>query len=85
MDKNKRNHFESPLNLGIFMSIVYFLESVLTADHLTGKKVLIAIISALITPPDFVSQLIVLIPMALLYEASIHIVLYAERRNVVAN
>jgi len=48
MDKNKRNHFESPLNLGIFMSIVYFLESVLTADHLTGKKVLIAIISALI-------------------------------------
>ena len=47
MAKKKRT-FESPLNLGIFMSIVYFLESVLTADHLTGKKILISIVSALI-------------------------------------
>jgi len=76
--------FELPI-VALFLAAI----GLLTAESM--KKVrkwsylAIAIISALITPPDFVSQLIVLIPMALLYEASIHIVLYTERRNAVAN
>ncbi|MER2088716.1 MAG: twin-arginine translocase subunit TatC [Sporosarcina sp.] len=76
--------FELPI-VALFLAAI----GLLTADSM--KKVrkwsylAIAIISALITPPDFVSQLIVLIPMALLYEASIFIVLYTERRNAVAN
>ena len=76
--------FELPI-VALFLAAI----GVLTAESM--KKVrkwsylAIAIISALITPPDFVSQLIVLIPMALLYEASIFIVLYAERRSAVAN
>ena len=76
--------FELPI-VALFLAAI----GLLTAESM--KKVrkwsylAIAIISALITPPDFVSQLIVLIPMALLYEASIYIVLFAERRNAVAN
>lgn len=76
--------FELPI-VAMFLAAI----GLLTAESM--KKVrkwsylAIAIISALITPPDFVSQLIVLIPMALLYEASIFIVLYMERRNAVVN
>jgi len=76
--------FELPI-VALFLAAI----GLLTAESM--KKVrkwsylAIAIISALITPPDFVSQLIVLIPMALLYEASIFIVLYTERRNAVVN
>ncbi len=76
--------FELPI-VALFLAAI----GLLTAESM--KKVrkwsylAIAIVSALITPPDFVSQLIVLIPMALLYEASIFIVLYTERRNAVVN
>ncbi|CAM3238734.1 twin-arginine translocase subunit TatC [Filibacter tadaridae] len=76
--------FELPI-VAMFLAAI----GVLTADSM--KKVRkwsylsLAIVSALITPPDFVSQLIVLIPMAILYEASIFIVRRAERRSAVAN
>jgi sec-independent protein translocase protein TatC len=76
--------FELPI-VALFLAAI----GILTAESM--KKVrkwsylAIAIISALITPPDFVSQLIVLVPMALLYEASIFIVLFTERRNAVTN
>ena len=46
-------------------------------------EIAIVIVSALITRPDFASQLIVLAPLVLLYEASTHIGLYAERHNAV--
>ena len=76
--------FELPI-VTLFLATI----GLLTAESMRKVRkwsyLAIAIISALITPPDFVSQLIVLIPMALLYEASIYIVLYAERRNTVAN
>ncbi|WP_342510812.1 twin-arginine translocase subunit TatC [Sporosarcina sp. FSL K6-1522] len=77
-----------PIGLLFELPIVaMFLASIglLTADSM--KKVrkwsylAIAIISALITPPDFVSQLLVLIPMVILYEASIYVVMHIERRR----
>ncbi|MFD1927930.1 twin-arginine translocase subunit TatC [Sporosarcina siberiensis] len=79
-----------PLGLLFELPIVaMFLASIglLTAD--TMKKVrkwsyvTLGLISALITPPDFISQLLVLIPTIILYEASIRIVLYTERRNAI--
>ncbi|WP_186668289.1 twin-arginine translocase subunit TatC [Sporosarcina sp. BP05] len=76
--------FELPI-VALFLAAI----GLLTAESM--KKVrkwsylAIAVGSALITPPDFVSQLIVLIPMVILYEASIYIVLYTERRNAVVN
>lgn len=75
--------FELPI-VALFLSTI----GVLTADSM--KKVRkwsylsLAILSGLITPPDFISQLIVLIPMILLYEASIRIVSYREQKNLVA-
>lgn len=72
--------FELPI-AALFLSTI----GLLTADSMKKVRkwsyISLAVISALITPPDFLSQLIVLIPMALLYEASIYIVLYAERRG----
>lgn len=76
--------FELPI-VAMFLSTI----GLLTADSM--KKVRkwsylsLAIASALITPPDFISQLIVLIPMAILYEVSIYIVRYNEKREAVPN
>ncbi|WP_438314325.1 twin-arginine translocase subunit TatC [Sporosarcina sp. FA9] len=79
-----------PLGLLFELPIVaMFLASIglLTADSMKKVRkwsyVSLGLISALITPPDFISQLIVLIPTILLYEASIRIVLYTERRNAI--
>lgn len=73
--------FELPI-VAMFLAAI----GVLTADTLRKVRkwsyVTLAVVSALITPPDFFSQLIVLIPMILLYETSIFIVLYMEKRNV---
>lgn len=72
--------FELPI-VAMFLATI----GLLTADSM--KKVrkwsylAIAVISALITPPDFVSQLLVLIPMVILYEASIYVVMHIERRR----
>lgn len=74
--------FELPI-VALFLSTI----GLLTADSM--KKVrkwsylTLAIVSALITPPDFISQLIVLIPTIILYEASIYIVRRKEQRSVV--
>jgi sec-independent protein translocase protein TatC len=76
--------FELPI-VAMFLAAI----GLLTADSM--KKVrkwsylVLAVVSALITPPDFISQLIVLIPMILLYETSIFIVRRAEQRNAVTN
>ncbi|MBM7715108.1 twin-arginine translocase subunit TatC [Siminovitchia sp. FSL H7-0308] len=65
--------FELPI-IAMFLSSI----GVLTKERMKIARkwayLVIAIVSALITPPDFVSQLMVLVPMALLYEASIYIV-----------
>ena len=72
--------FELPI-VAMFLATI----GLLTADSM--KKVRkwsylsLAVISALITPPDFISQIIVLIPMALLYEISIYIVSRSEQRT----
>ncbi|MHC8514744.1 twin-arginine translocase subunit TatC [Sporosarcina sp. ITBMC105] len=72
--------FELPI-VAMFLSAI----GLLTGDTLKKVRkwsyISLAIISALITPPDFISQLIVLIPMVLLYEASILIVVYMEKRK----
>ncbi|AXI00099.1 twin-arginine translocase subunit TatC [Sporosarcina sp. PTS2304] len=71
--------FELPM-VAMFLAAI----GLLTGD--TMKKVrkwsyvTLGVLSALITPPDFLSQLIVLIPMMLLYEASIRLVMHMEKR-----
>jgi len=67
--------------------VMYFLARVgiVTADFLRkGRKfaiIIILIIAAVLTPPDVISQTLVAIPMALLYELSIYISSVVERRR----
>lgn len=70
--------FEVPL-------LLMFLTAVQLVTPLKLKKarkyaiLLLAVLSALITPPDFLSQLIVLIPLILLYEAGILLSSFTEK------
>lgn len=74
--------FELPM-VALFLSTI----EVLTVDTLKRIRkwsyVVLAVLSALITPPDFISQLLVLIPMILLYEASIRVVARAEKKRAI--
>lgn len=72
--------FELPI-VAMFLSSIGLLTSSSMQNVRKWSYLAIAIISALITPPDFISQLIVLIPMAILYEASIYIVRKMEAKK----
>lgn len=72
--------FEMPI-VALFLSSIGLLTSASMKNVRKWSYLTIAIISALITPPDFISQLLVLIPMAILYEASIYLVKKIEIRK----
>ena len=72
--------FELPI-VAMFLSSIGLLTSATMKNVRKWSYLVLAIVSALITPPDFISQLIVLIPMAILYEASIYIVKKLEARK----
>ena len=72
--------FEMPI-VALFLSSIGLLTSESMKKVRRWSYLVLAIVSALITPPDFVSQLLVLIPMAVLYETSIYIVRKMERRK----
>ncbi|MFB7157776.1 twin-arginine translocase subunit TatC [Lysinibacillus sp. NPDC056232] len=73
--------FELPI-VALFLSSI----GILTAESM--KKIRgwsyigMGVGSALITPPDFISQLLVLIPMIILYEISIYLVKRIERKQI---
>lgn len=78
-----------PLGLLFELPIVaLFLSSIglLTADSMKKIRgwsyIAMGVGSAVITPPDFISQLLVLIPMIILYEISIHLVKRIERKQL---
>lgn len=75
--------FELPI-VAMFLAAIGLLTAELMRKVRKWSYLLLAVVSALITPPDFVSQLIVLIPMGLLYECSIYIVRRAECRRMAA-
>ncbi|WP_409367590.1 twin-arginine translocase subunit TatC [Lysinibacillus sp. 38-6] len=73
--------FELPI-VALFLSSI----GVLTAESMKKIRgwsyILMGVGSAVITPPDFISQLLVLIPMIILYEISIHLVKRMERKQL---
>lgn len=73
--------FELPI-IAVFLASIGMLTSETMKNVRKWAYVAIAVLSALITPPDFISQLIVLIPMILLYESSIYIVCKIEHKQV---
>jgi len=72
--------FEMPI-IALFLSSIGVLTSVSMKKIRKWSYLVLAIVSALITPPDFLSQLLVLIPMAGLYEASIFIIKKTEDKK----
>ncbi|TWT02335.1 twin-arginine translocase subunit TatC [Planomicrobium sp. CPCC 101079] len=75
--------FELPI-VALFLSSIGLLTSNSMKKVRKYSYIVIAIVSALITPPDFISQLIVLVPMVVLYEASIYVIkkLEVKKANV---
>ncbi len=73
--------FELPI-VAIFLSSI----GLLTADSMKKIRgwsyIAMGVGSAVITPPDFISQLLVLIPMIILYEISIYLVKRLERKHI---
>ena len=75
--------FEMPI-------IIYFLTKlgIVTADFLKKYRkyavVVVLIVAAIITPPDVVSQVIVAIPMLIIYEGSIFISAAVGKKELAA-
>lgn len=74
--------FELPI-VALFLSSIGILNSTTMKKVRKWSYISIAVISALITPPDFMSQLIVLVPMVGLYEMSIYLVTRIEKKKQV--
>lgn len=73
--------FELPV-VALFLSAIGVLTSGTMKKVRKWSYLTLGVVSALITPPDFLSQLIILIPMIALYEASIFLVIKTEKRRV---
>jgi sec-independent protein translocase protein TatC len=71
--------------------IIYFLTKLGLVTPLFLRKyrkysvVVVLLISAIVTPPDVVSQIIVAIPMLLIYEASIFISVFVYKNKTKEN
>jgi sec-independent protein translocase protein TatC len=74
--------FEMPI-LIYFLTKIGLVGSSFLRNYRKHAIVVILIIAAIITPPDVISQIIVTIPLMLLYEISILIAARVESRSVV--
>ncbi|EGQ26086.1 MULTISPECIES: twin-arginine translocase subunit TatC [Sporosarcina] len=73
--------FELPI-VALFLATIEVLTVATMKKTRKWSYVILALLSAVITPPDFISQLLVLIPMILLYEISIRVVARVEKRRL---
>ncbi|WP_059104788.1 twin-arginine translocase subunit TatC [Shouchella shacheensis] len=73
--------FEIPLLL-MFLTAVGMVTPTKLAEIRKYGYVLMAVLSALITPPDFISQLMVLTPLILLYELGVLLSKWMYRRKM---
>lgn len=76
--------FQLPI-VTLFLSAVGILTAASMKKVRKWSYIILAVLSALITPPDFISQLIILIPMIALYEISLFIVVRKEKKKAVLN
>jgi sec-independent protein translocase protein TatC len=74
--------FELPI-IAMFLSAIGLLTSEKMKKVRKWSYVILAVVSTLMTPPDFVSDFLVLIPMILLYEISIVVVKKLEHKQIV--
>ena len=71
--------FELPVLL-VLLNKIGFVAAKTLADGRRYAIVAILIVAAIVTPPDVVSQLLLAIPMYLLYEISVWICIWQEKR-----
>jgi sec-independent protein translocase protein TatC len=74
--------FQLPV-VAFFLSKVGLITPEFMRVYRRHAIVIIMIVAAVITPPDVVSQVIVSMPLLLLYEMSIYISAWVEKRNAV--
>ena len=73
--------FEIPM-ISLFLSNVGLISTKAMKKYRKLAVILILVIAAIITPPDVVSQVIVAVPMILLYEISILLCMLIERNKL---
>ncbi|HLW63535.1 MAG TPA: twin-arginine translocase subunit TatC [Flavobacterium sp.] len=73
--------FELPIII-FFMAYLGLITDDFLREYRRYAYVLILIIAAVVTPPDIISQIIVSIPLVLLYEVSIFIAKVITKRNL---
>lgn len=76
--------FELPI-VALFLSSMGILTATKMKNVRKWSYLCMAVVSALISPPDFISQLLILIPMIGLYEISIFIVRKAEGKRATSS
>ena len=74
--------FELPIII-YFLSVMDLVSPQFLREYRKYAIVLILILSAIITPPDIISQVIVAIPLLILYEISIYISKFVHRKKPV--
>ena len=72
--------FELPIII-YFLSVMDLVSPQFLREYRKYAIVLILIIAAIITPPDIISQVIVSIPLLILYELSIYISKFVQRKK----
>ncbi|MGI2328741.1 twin-arginine translocase subunit TatC [Planococcus sp. YIM B11945] len=72
--------FELPI-IALFLSTIGVLTSSIMKKVRKWSYLIIAIVAAAITPPDFLSQFIIMIPMIILYESSIYLIKRIEAKK----
>jgi len=72
--------FELPI-VALFLSSIGLLTSANMKKIRKWSYLIIAIVAAVITPPDFLSQFIIMIPMIILYETSIYLIKRIETKK----
>ncbi|MDN7243240.1 twin-arginine translocase subunit TatC [Planococcus sp. N028] len=72
--------FELPI-VALFLSSIGLLTSANMKKIRKWSYLVITIVAAVITPPDFLSQFIIMIPMIILYETSIYLIKRIETKK----
>ncbi len=72
--------FELPVVI-YFLSKLGIVTSAMLRKYRKYALLIVLVLAAVVTPPDPISQVIVAIPLMLLYEMSIHIAAFTEKRR----
>jgi sec-independent protein translocase protein TatC len=72
--------FELPV-LAFFLARVGLIDHRFLIRHVSYAIIAIAVLAAILTPPDLVSQILFMVPLTLLYVISIGVAYVARKRS----